>query len=164
MNIRKIIGQTWFDIEEDGDRILLDTRDHGSIYEERPGKEDIAEGSRIQDTLKAALPDHKVEFECVDEWVHVTVRPKTDRDRAEEKVAALVASVRSIPGTDVWEYNRRVHVKFKLSHYKTMEEAVAAAEASLPESRQVVDQKPDYDYITFGGKTVPRKGHITYLL
>jgi len=70
--IKSIIGFTWFDISNNGDDILIDTRANGDVGEGETGREDRIEGRRIV----KALSDNaiKSDLEFVDEWVIVTVR------------------------------------------------------------------------------------------
>ena len=90
--VKAAIGNTWFDAQDDNGKIMLDTRDHGNLGEETPGKKDIEEGRRITKALKAAYPQHEVSFEIVDEWVIVDIRttPKSQAKLAEEAKAQKV--------------------------------------------------------------------------
>ena len=69
------IGNTWFNFALEGETITMETRRHGSVYNETCGKEDIAEGKRILSKLPPAT-HHKRTLECVDEWVVVTISTK----------------------------------------------------------------------------------------
>ena len=90
--VKTAVGGTWFDIEEEADTIRLDTRDHGDVGEETPGKKDVEEGRRIAKALKTAFPTHEVGLEAVDEWVVVDIRktPKDARKLAEEAKARMI--------------------------------------------------------------------------
>ncbi|NBU73157.1 MAG: hypothetical protein EBS53_17245 [Bacteroidetes bacterium] len=61
-------------IEENQDRIQLETREHGSVYNETAGAEDVAMGRRILGILRKAFPENKSEAEVVDEWVIVAIQ------------------------------------------------------------------------------------------
>ena len=69
------IGNTWFTFALEGETITMETRRHGSVYNETCGKEDIEEGKRILSKLPPAT-HHKRGLECVDEWVVVTIAAK----------------------------------------------------------------------------------------
>jgi hypothetical protein len=68
-------GNTWFTFATEGENIVMETRRHGSVYDETCGKEDIAEAKRILSKLPPAT-HHKRSMECVDEWVVVTIATK----------------------------------------------------------------------------------------
>lgn len=97
--VKAALDRTWFTIEETENNILLDTRDHGDVGSETPGKEDIAEGKRIFKRLRKAFPASKyiMEFEVVDEWVTVAVR-KEPLTAAERERRSLKAKADKING------------------------------------------------------------------
>ena len=61
--------------EDNGEEILLQTREDGSVGDETPGNEDIKEAGRVQKLIKKKFPDLRVEIEEVDEWVHLNIWP-----------------------------------------------------------------------------------------
>jgi|TARA_B110000908_G_scaffold108386_1_gene127308 hypothetical protein len=63
--------------EDNGEEILLQTREDGSVGDETPGNEDIKEAGRVQKLIKKKFPDLRVEIEEVDEWVHLNIWPPT---------------------------------------------------------------------------------------
>tara|TARA_R110000764_G_scaffold1029_8_gene3929 strand:+ start:15065 stop:15652 length:588 start_codon:yes stop_codon:yes gene_type:complete len=63
--------------EDNGEEILLQTREGGSVGDETPGNEDIKEAGRVQKLIKKKFPDLRVEIEEVDEWVHLNIWPPT---------------------------------------------------------------------------------------
>lgn len=78
--IKSIIGQTWFDIEADeGSNVVIESRRHGDVGEETPGREDVREGNRIFRLLTDALKDDgvSVNIEAVDEWVMIQIRERS---------------------------------------------------------------------------------------
>ena len=64
---------TWFKLEEISDyEIMFQTRDHGSVGDEEPGKEDVLEAHRLKFKLQDILPnDWKIQIDEIDEWVIV---------------------------------------------------------------------------------------------
>jgi hypothetical protein len=90
-SVKKVVGRTWFDFEDQEDRIMLDTRDNGNVGDETPGQEDVTEGRRLIKALRAAFPLHHCAFEIVDEWVHVDIkkRRKSEREQREEALETL---------------------------------------------------------------------------
>lgn len=83
--IREVIGDTWFDIQDQGLHIDLSTRDNGDVGDEKPGDEDISEGKRIHRALRKKWPLSSrisIDSEQVDEWSYVTIskEPMTDSD------------------------------------------------------------------------------------
>jgi hypothetical protein len=80
--VKSVIGKTWFDFIQEGDRIDIESREYGDVSEETPGKEDMAEAKRIVLLLrdyvknKGLFEKIKVTPECVDEWVVVTIQPR----------------------------------------------------------------------------------------
>jgi len=73
--VREKAGSTWFSFALEGENIVMETRRHGSVYDETCGKEDIAEAKRILSKLPPAT-HHKRSLECVDEWVVITIATK----------------------------------------------------------------------------------------
>jgi hypothetical protein len=74
--IKKIIGDTWFEFEGDETVISLDTRDHGDIGGEEPGSADITEAKRIIRLLRGEFPNLSISGDTCDEWVSVEIREK----------------------------------------------------------------------------------------
>ena len=70
--------KTYMDIENEGDmnNIFLSTREHGDVYSETPGREDIKEAQRVQKILqkKFAKDDIKVMASTTDEWVNLHIQ------------------------------------------------------------------------------------------
>lgn len=79
-------------IQEDDDRITLDTREHGDVAGESAGQQDIVDGRRILGILKTSFPENKPSAEVVDEWVIVTIQNgrKDEMKKFEERVAWAV--------------------------------------------------------------------------
>jgi hypothetical protein len=73
--VKEKAGSTWFSFALEGDNIVMETRRHGSVYDETCGKEDVAEARRILSKLPPAT-HHKRTLECVDEWVVITIATK----------------------------------------------------------------------------------------
>lgn len=71
--IRKAIGQTWFDIEDQGDFWTVSSRQYGDMSNDTPGQEDIREGHRLHDILLKAFPGVQIEYGGADEWVTIDV-------------------------------------------------------------------------------------------
>lgn len=71
--IRKAIGQTWFDIEDQGDFWTVSSRQYGDMSNDTPGQEDIKEGHRLHDILLKAFPGVQIEYGGADEWVTIDV-------------------------------------------------------------------------------------------
>lgn len=69
-------------IQEDDDRITLDTREHGNVASESAGQQDIVEGRRILGILRTSFPENKSSAEVVDEWVIVTIQTGKESDEA----------------------------------------------------------------------------------
>lgn len=98
--------RTWMDVRVDGDRVELDTREHGSIYDEAAGQEDVDEGKRVTRELRKKFPKANVEFGVTDEWVSISVDFKGKRYRSSELAAALVSAfpqagdIQRLGGTD----------------------------------------------------------------
>lgn len=77
--VRGAVGRTYFQLQDEGDYFLYDTRDNGSVGDEEAGEEDIQAGLKLSKILEAAFPNHKVRFEVVDEWVHVSINKEPKR-------------------------------------------------------------------------------------
>lgn len=78
-SVKKAIGRTWFDVEEESSNsLLLTTRENGDVGYEEPGSEDIREAKRIKKELmnEFGSKNVSVSMEAVDEWVHIDVRIK----------------------------------------------------------------------------------------
>lgn len=71
-DIKRIIGRTWFDVSEEGDEIIIDSREYGDVGEESYGEKDLKEGRRIIRLLRET--GLSCSIEGVDEWVIVTVK------------------------------------------------------------------------------------------
>lgn len=80
-DLRSAVGRTWFDLSESDDRLLLDTREHGDVGSETPGKPDLIEARRLATTARNLFPRHEVRVEAVDEWVVVEVF-KTEKSKS----------------------------------------------------------------------------------
>lgn len=65
--VDRILG--WF-TEDDSDETTLrySTREHGCVYHEEPGAEDIRAARRIGRTAAMRFPGLRVTVETVDEW------------------------------------------------------------------------------------------------
>jgi len=87
--VRQAVGQTWFDITDDGAHIELGSRDNGDVGEERPGQVDIAEGRRLMGLLRAVFKpaSWEIKGDTVDEWVSITLRkhPYTGEELAAQR-------------------------------------------------------------------------------
>tara|TARA_R110000803_G_scaffold152965_2_gene217905 strand:+ start:269 stop:763 length:495 start_codon:yes stop_codon:yes gene_type:complete len=70
--------RTWFEIydEDDTYEVMIHTRDNGSVGDEEAGEEDIEEANRLLKLIKKKFPKLDYDIEVVDEWVHLTVKPK----------------------------------------------------------------------------------------
>jgi len=66
--IEAVVGKTWFDVEVEGSRITLYTRDNGNVGDEEPGDEDIKEAQRITN-----LFSKNASYGTADEWVNVNL-------------------------------------------------------------------------------------------
>lgn len=73
-DLRSAIGNTWFDLTESEDRLVLDTRENGDVGSETPGKPDLIEARRLAAAVKSLFPRHEVNLEVVDEWVVLEVK------------------------------------------------------------------------------------------
>ena len=74
--IKKLIGPTWFDVEnDDDDSVSLSTREHGDVGEEEPGQEDIDEARRILRAVNASS-EFKATADVCDEWVSIEITKK----------------------------------------------------------------------------------------
>ena len=71
-DIKRIIGRTWFNVSEEGDEIIIDSREYGDVGEESYGEKDLKEGRRIIRLLRET--GLSCSIEGVDEWVIVTVK------------------------------------------------------------------------------------------
>ncbi len=102
--VKAAIGRTWFDVSDEDSFINIESRDHGDVGSETPGKEDVKEGQRLLDLLRKAFPPSKwaTKFEVVDEWVTVSLRvaplSKVERDKLarERKVSRLRAELGAV--------------------------------------------------------------------
>lgn len=83
--LKSAVGNTWFDLTESENCLSFDTRDHGDVGSETPGKPDIVEARRIAAAVRTMFPRHEVRLETVDEWVMLEVskseKSKTELDR-----------------------------------------------------------------------------------
>jgi hypothetical protein len=70
--------RTWFEIEDQSStRISLVTRQHGDVSDDRPGREDIREASRLVKELRKRFSKiAKITADSVDEWVMVDIIKK----------------------------------------------------------------------------------------
>jgi hypothetical protein len=68
----------WFE-EDDSDETTLrySTREHGSVYDEEPGQEDVRQARRIGRTAELRFPGLRVTVETVDEWTHLNLHLPT---------------------------------------------------------------------------------------
>lgn len=93
--ITALVGGTWFDLHDEDDKFVLDTRQNGDVGSETPGKADIAEARRMALELKRQFPRHEVRCEAIDEWVLLEVskaeksREKLEREEREERSRKL---------------------------------------------------------------------------
>ncbi len=83
---------TWMDVRVDDGFVQIDTRSHGDVGSETPGKADIAEGARVAKALREKFPEANVESESVDEWVSIMVDFAPKRYNSRELAAALKAA------------------------------------------------------------------------
>lgn len=96
-SVKKQIGSTWMDVEDNQDRIIFDTRQNGDVGASRPGKPDIDEARRLAGLLKKSFPYHEVGLDVVDEWVLVDIKKKPKsrekilHEKYEEKTKSLTA-------------------------------------------------------------------------
>jgi hypothetical protein len=79
-DIEVIVDRSWFDLHpyegEDNDyEIMMTTREHGSVYNEEPGDEDIEEASRLCKEIQTKL-GYEAEWDTTDEWVNIYVRKR----------------------------------------------------------------------------------------
>jgi hypothetical protein len=77
--VRRAAGRTYFSLQDEGSYFLFDTRNNGDVGDEEAGQEDIDAGVALTNLLRKALPAYKVDFEIVDEWVHVSVSKEPKR-------------------------------------------------------------------------------------
>jgi hypothetical protein len=121
---------TWFTIDHGAEAVSADTRRHGDVGEERPGREDIVEGRRLLQLVHAAFPEANANLETVDEWVTLTVdigprRYSTNEMRTlatQVGLAALVQALGLEPGPlsgmggtyDTVHFNFRDHMELGL--------------------------------------------------
>jgi len=70
--------KTWFEVEDSSSTsISLVTRQHGDVSDDRPGKEDIREASRLVKELRKRFSKiAKITADSVDEWVMVDIIKK----------------------------------------------------------------------------------------
>lgn len=93
--VRELTGATWFDLQEEENQIILDSREHGDVGSESPGKPDLAEARRLTAELRKGFPRHDVSAEVVDEWVVVTIsrveksQERLDQDAKEKQTLQL---------------------------------------------------------------------------
>ena len=73
--VKRIVGKTWFDIDESDNFINLETREHGDVGSERAGKKDRIEASRLVAKLRKKLPadEYDITPDVCDEWVTITI-------------------------------------------------------------------------------------------
>lgn len=166
-HIQKLIGRTWFDVEEnEEDDVLLSTREHGDVGEEVAGGADIDEGRRIVKALRA--DDGLVaRLDVVDEWVHVHIRPKTEEDRADERRQAKVRSVRQGGGVRAYIYRDNVYATVSFGDrgaLTTQAQAEAAAEECLPKDKILTKVTPLKPLYTLSGKVRGHAGELEYKL
>jgi hypothetical protein len=93
--LEEAIGGTWFEMQEEEDRIVLDTRENGDVGAESPGSADLEEAKRLASIVRKKFPRHEVRLEAVDEWVVMeVVRQEKSPERlareAREKAAVLL--------------------------------------------------------------------------
>jgi hypothetical protein len=95
--VKAAAGRTWFACSDEGEWIQLSTRDHGDINNDRAGKEDTNEGMRLHRLLQKTFRPSGwvVEFDVVDEWVHVQVRvlKLTKAEKAKRRLADKMVSL-----------------------------------------------------------------------
>jgi hypothetical protein len=102
--VKEAAGRTWFDCSDEGTCIVLSSRDHGDVGAEIAGKADKDEGSRLRQLLRKVFKPAAwvVEYDVIDEWVHVSVRkePLTKREKADrarkDKIAKLDQALKAI--------------------------------------------------------------------
>jgi len=73
-------SNSYLDYEEDvfgeSGYVSFATRENGSVGDEEPGEEDLAEAERIQRLLLDRYNDIDVEIGVADEWVDICIRRK----------------------------------------------------------------------------------------
>lgn len=95
--VKSLVGKTWLEAQDDGDRIIFDTREHGDVGRGRVGGNDVAEARRVAFILKKNFPHHDVDMDAIDEWVVVGIKKKPKskerilREKNEEKIRNLTA-------------------------------------------------------------------------
>ena len=83
--VKELIGDTWFFVQDQGLHIDLSTRANGNVGDEKPGEDDIREGERILRVLRKRWPVSSriaIDSEQVDERSYVTIgkQPMSDTD------------------------------------------------------------------------------------
>ena len=73
--VKRIVGKTWFDIDESDNFINLDTRAHGDVGSEQSGKKDRVEASRLVAKLRKKFPaeEYDITPDVCDEWVTISI-------------------------------------------------------------------------------------------
>ena len=96
VDINSAVEGTWFDVREESDSIVLDSREHGDVGSETPGKLDFAEAKRMSAILRGRFPRHDIRVETVDEWVVLEISrcEKSKESLAKEKIAQLSAKAK----------------------------------------------------------------------
>lgn len=129
-DIKAAVGNTWFDLEEDEDRLVLDTREHGDVGSESPGKLDVLEARRMAATLRKIFPRHEVSLETVDEWVTLEVHRD---EKSKEKLEREARGKRAEKLKGDWE----PHITAALS---------SATEKCLGENAQLKNYAPPFSW------------------
>lgn len=111
-SVKAAAGRTWFGVSDEGDQILLDTRDHGDVGAEEAGDADIKEAMRVLKELRKTFKpaDYLTSMEVVDEWVHVSVRklPYTAEERKEHKLQKRLRKLEEAIKTLVGQENEKL--------------------------------------------------------
>lgn len=72
--IKTLIGDTWFDIDDDDDQLILESREFGDVGAETAGDKDVNEAKRIIKDVKRHFGDTlHISWDIVDEWVIITI-------------------------------------------------------------------------------------------
>ena len=99
-SVRAVIGCTWFDVNDEVDRISMESRIYSSGASKEPGATDVEveEGLRLLKSIRKAFPPSKwvTTFSTYNEHVMVSLRkaPLTTREKAVRKQKTLLAKLR----------------------------------------------------------------------
>ena len=86
-NVRNFVAGIagWFE-EDDSDETTIRyfTRQHGSVYDEKPGVPDLWLAREIGRAVEKEFPNVRHSIETVDEWTHLNLEINPSSDTAEK--------------------------------------------------------------------------------